>query len=130
MCEELQQLSEKEFIIAINKAFHNSSDATFLGSFPDVLPSSIKKHNFEAPPLIDTLETKRYAFPLTLNNANNLAANRMALIGDAAHRVHPLAGQGLNLGLTDVAYLSNCILKAMKTGQDIGSYDFVLKEYE
>jgi hypothetical protein len=44
MCEELQQLSEKEFIIAINKAFHNSSDATFLGSFPDVLPSSIKKH--------------------------------------------------------------------------------------
>lgn len=54
----------------------------------------------------------------------------MALIGDAAHRVHPLAGQGLNLGLTDVAYLSNCLLKACKTGQDIGSYDFVLKNYE
>lgn len=130
MCEELQQLSEVEFILEINKALHNSSDATFIGSCPDFLPSAIKKKNFEAPPLIETLETKRWAFPLILNHANNLAANRMALIGDAAHRVHPLAGQGLNLGLTDVAYLSNCILRAMKTGQDIGSYDFVLKDYE
>lgn len=53
----------------------------------------------------------------------------MALIGDAAHRVHPLAGQGLNIGMTDVAYLANCILKACKSGIDIGSFDFILKEY-
>ena len=43
--------------------------------------------------------------------------------------MHPLAGQGLNLGMTDVAYLANCILKACKSGVDIGSFDFVLKEY-
>lgn len=40
----------------------------------------------------------------------------MALIGDAAHRIHPLAGQGLNIGITDVAYLSNAIIKAKKSG--------------
>ena len=40
----------------------------------------------------------------------------MALIGDAAHRIHPMAGQGLNLGLTDAAYLANYIIKAKKSG--------------
>lgn len=54
----------------------------------------------------------------------------MALIGDAAHRVHPLAGQGLNLGITDVAFLANSIVRAKKQGQDIGNYDLVLKDYE
>jgi len=53
----------------------------------------------------------------------------MALIGDAAHRVHPLAGQGLNLGLADVAYLANTILSAKNSGADIGHLDS-LSEYE
>jgi 2-polyprenyl-6-methoxyphenol hydroxylase-like FAD-dependent oxidoreductase len=54
----------------------------------------------------------------------------MTLIGDAAHRIHPLAGQGLNIGITDVAYLANQIVKAKKSGTDIGNYDLVLKDYE
>lgn len=54
----------------------------------------------------------------------------MALVGDAAHRVHPLAGQGLNLGLSDVAYLSNVVILAKKTGQDIGDLGQVLTTYD
>ena len=73
------------------------------------------------PPIVDALHTKRFSFPLALQDSKSYVGTRMALVGDAAHRVHPLAGQGLNLGFGDVAYLSNAILAAKKGGQDIGS---------
>ena len=92
--------------------------------------AKVAGNKFEHPPLVEALSTKRFAFPLTLNAANRIASHRMALLGDAAHRVHPLAGQGLNLGFSDVAFLSNTILKAKKGGQDIGDFDFVLSEYD
>ena len=93
------------------------------------MPKQLKKRQFETPPLIHQLDTKRYAFPLALQMAANSVSHRMALIGDAAHSVHPLAGQGLNLGISDVAYLSNVILKAKKGGQDIGDWGQVLEIY-
>lgn len=130
LCEELQSIPEKDFIDRLNMAYHAPSEAPIGGLFDKVLPKQIKGRGFEHPPLIDALHTKRFAFPLTLSHANSLASYRMALLGDAAHRIHPLAGQGLNLGLSDVAYLSNVIVKALKEGQDIGNYDFVLSDYE
>ena len=65
-----------------------------------------------------------------MQNAHQYSANRMALIGDAAHRVHPLAGQGLNIGITDAAHLANAILKAKKSGSDIGNHPLTLKSYD
>jgi 2-octaprenyl-6-methoxyphenol hydroxylase len=66
------------------------------------------------------------AFPLSLHIARDFVADRFALIGDAAHGVHPLAGQGLNIGLRDVAALSETLVEGLRLGLDPG--DRVLLE--
>ena len=63
----------------------------------------------------------RRAFPLGLSVARAFVADRIALIGDAAHVIHPIAGQGLNMGLKDVAALAETIVDAMRLGLDPGS---------
>ncbi len=66
------------------------------------------------------LELRVEAFPLRFQVARRFVAERLALIGDAAHVVHPLAGQGLNLGLRDVAALAETIVGALRLGLDPG----------
>jgi len=63
----------------------------------------------------------RHTYPLGLSLAHSMIAPRVALIGDAAHGVHPIAGQGLNAGLRDVAALAQVIADAQRRGEDIGS---------
>lgn len=70
----------------------------------------------------------RFTYPLSLLHANSYVGTRLALIGDAAHGIHPIAGQGVNLGFRDVADLSKLIIEAHKAGQDIGS-DALLASY-
>lgn len=71
----------------------------------------------------------RRAFPLGLTLARAFVANRFALAGDAAHGIHPISGQGLNLGFKDVAALAETIVDADRLGLDIGAMN-VLERYE
>ena len=66
---------------------------------------------------------KRHSYPLTIKQAKQTIATRTAIIGNAAHTLHPIAGQGFNLGLGDVAALVEVICEAQHTGEDIGSSD-------
>jgi len=72
---------------------------------------------------------KRFKYPLSLSLANRLIADRTALIADAAHGVHPIAGQGLNAGMRDIAAFAEVLTDATRRGEDIGSPQ-VLGRYE
>lgn len=71
----------------------------------------------------------RWSYPLSLLHAERYSDERLVLIGDAAHAIHPIAGQGLNLGLRDVAALAETLVDAKRLGLDIG-FGEVLARYE
>lgn len=76
-----------------------------------------------------TVEPGRWSYPLMLIQAERYAAHRLALIGDAAHVIHPIAGQGWNLGVRDIAALAELIVDAHRLGLDLGSAE-LLRRYE
>jgi 2-octaprenyl-6-methoxyphenol hydroxylase len=76
-----------------------------------------------------SLAGKRFTYPLNLTVANSFIGSRMALVGDAAHGMHPIAGQGLNAGLRDVGALAEVLTGATRRGEDIGS-SLVLQRYQ
>ncbi|XLQ10883.1 MAG: FAD-dependent hydroxylase [cyanobacterium endosymbiont of Epithemia adnata isolate EadnSB Bon19] len=75
------------------------------------------------------LVSDRFIFPIQLMQSESYTKHRLVLVGDAAHCCHPLGGQGLNLGIRDVAALAEVLQKAHQQGEDIGSLK-VLKRYE
>ncbi|WP_420568795.1 FAD-dependent monooxygenase [Thalassovita sp.] len=72
---------------------------------------------------------KRFTYPLNLTVANSFTGDRLALIGDAAHGMHPIAGQGLNAGLRDVGALAHVLTHALQRGEDYAS-ELVLDRYQ
>jgi 2-octaprenyl-6-methoxyphenol hydroxylase len=71
----------------------------------------------------------RWSYPLSLMHAERYTAPRLALVGDAAHVIHPIAGQGLNLGIRDIAALAELVVDARRLGLDIGD-PAMLARYE
>jgi 2-polyprenylphenol 6-hydroxylase len=89
--KELMALSDEQFCAELSRCFEYR-----LGSVEEV--------------------SKRYSFPLKQRHAKQYVTSNIALVGDAAHTIHPLAGQGVNLGLQDVAVLADELIKASKKG--------------
>lgn len=76
-----------------------------------------------------SLAGRRFTYPLGITIAERLVEDRIALVGDAAHGVHPIAGQGLNAGYRDIAALAEVIVDAHRRGEDFGSL-LVLERYQ
>lgn len=126
---ELLKMDEETFVDAVNSAFWSSEyHSEFISSANSVLRSVVSllmpsgTPARQLPPSVSGVgEKSRTAFPLGLGHATEYVRQRVALIGDAAHRVHPMAGQGVNMGFSDVASLLNHLSSAAFDGRDLGS---------
>jgi 2-octaprenyl-6-methoxyphenol hydroxylase len=76
-----------------------------------------------------TVDSSRFLFPVQLMQSDRYIQHRLALVGDAAHCCHPVAGQGMNLGIRDAAALAEILTNAYEKGEDLGSPQ-VLKRYQ
>ncbi|OAQ35451.1 ubiquinone biosynthesis hydrox [Linnemannia elongata AG-77] len=83
--------------------------------------SSSSQDDAKPPRVVDVQENTRAPFPLRMRNSSSYVEDRVVLVGDAAHTVHPLAGQGLNQGLADVECLARVIETSLLSGSDIGN---------
>jgi 2-octaprenyl-6-methoxyphenol hydroxylase len=101
---------------------------TLLATEPDVLLAELERRfGLQLGRL--AFESKPQAYPLSFGVARRFVAERMALLGDAAHVIHPIAGQGLNLGMHDAASLAEILVDALRLGLDPGGPE-TLDAYE
>ncbi|KDP20324.1 hypothetical protein JCGZ_06410 [Jatropha curcas] len=135
---DYKSMDEDDFVKAVNHALDygygphpKSSLLDGMDMFSWLRGNSVISANesFEVPPRVLKLASARMAFPLSLMHANDYVSKRVVLIGDAAHTVHPLAGQGVNLGFGDAFSLSRIITEGIAVGTDIGEVS-LLKKYE
>ncbi len=107
---------------------HQSAASSFL-AVPEPIFNAALNARFPAHYGRVSLSGKRFSFPLGLIHAHQYTAPRMALIAEAAHGMHPIAGQGLNMGFRDIAAIAQLIVAAVQNGEDTGSVE-LLAEYQ
>lgn len=146
MAKELTEMSPEAFKERLNHALHQPPSLPVPPEFPGlpiftdlvkniggavntVMSAAALQDQFVSPPKAVEVVGKRAAFPLKLKHATTYVKPGVALVGDSAHSIHPLAGQGLNLGLADVNSLSKILIEGVKNGEDLSSIHF-LTQYE
>lgn len=110
--EDLKNLDNQKFLEFVNNVLHNPSEMD-----TSQLDRLMRQNNYVQPPVIEEIISKKFEFNLQLQYANHPVNKNVVLIGDACHMVHPMAGQGLNLGIMDSAYLADEIVKAINSGR-------------
>lgn len=125
----LRTLSEQDLTATLNAAFRlEPADTDFLHTMPagqaDELDWRMEHTSIPVdlvpPPIAVVQDGTLASFPLRMAHADAYTGERVALLGDAAHSVHPLAGQGLNLGLADAQALAGCVGRCCEVGGDVG----------
>ncbi|XP_055544998.1 ubiquinone biosynthesis monooxygenase COQ6, mitochondrial [Wyeomyia smithii] len=130
--KRLLQLDEPSFVAAVNEAFNKSYPKNNI--VEDVMKnvnsliSASTGSRLEPPPVVESvMEKSRAAFPLGLGHTSTYVGQGVCLIGDAAHRVHPLAGQGVNLGFGDVQCLTDTLAEANYSGLGLNNLSQLVK---
>eukprot|EP00775_Hariotina_reticulata_P008838 gene8838-9017_t len=101
------------------------------GSWSDAAVDGGSGSYWRRPPVVDGwVGSSPKSFPLQLQHSGRYVAPRLALVGDAAHAIHPMAGQGVNLGLGDAAALAAAVASARELGEDIGEVTQLQMRYE
>ncbi|PUU81146.1 hypothetical protein B9Z19DRAFT_1077733 [Tuber borchii] len=127
---QLKKLSPTDFVAMVNSAFRLSHvDIAYMAKMDGGISQEYQWRQSVTPidsagvpsTVLEVQEKSIASFPLKMRHADSYISERMALVGDAAHTVHPLAGQGLNQGIGDVQSLIRTLETAVQTGKDIGS---------
>ncbi|ETW02150.1 ubiquinone biosynthesis monooxygenase COQ6 [Aphanomyces invadans] len=140
---ELKSISPEEFVAELNEALNKPSETPSPPQIPilgnlfqgihlaaqTVLAAGALADPFQSPPKATEAVGRRVSFPLKLQHATRYSKYGVALIGDSAHSIHPLAGQGLNLGLADVTSLGNLLSQGVQAGVHLGDEQF-LQNYD
>lgn len=130
--KRLLQLDDQSFVAALNEAFtksypRNNVIEDIMKNVNSLISSSTGQR-LEAPPVVEAvIEKSRAAFPLGLGHTSTYVGQGVCLIGDAAHRVHPLAGQGVNLGFGDVQCLTDVLAEANYSGLGLNNMSQLVK---
>lgn len=130
--KRLLQLDEQSFVAAINEAFNkpyprNNIVEDVMKNVNTFISTSTGNTLEPAPAIESIVEKSRAAFPLGLGHTSTYVGQGVCLIGDAAHRVHPLAGQGVNLGFGDVQCLTDTLAEANYSGLGLNNVSQLVK---
>jgi len=126
---ELKNIDNIKFIEFVNNLLHNPSEKDFVLSLKKFMKkdsdlngniSNIKNNSkYIPPPIIEEIVTERFNFNIECKIANKQRINNVVLIGEAAHFIYPMTGQGMNLSIMDSAFLADEIIKVLNNGGEI-----------